>query len=227
MRPAAGLPTKLTPTMTVNHACAGDPAANIRAQAGPGMSENTTPRPERPQLEVFIACSLDGFIARPDGSLDWLMQAPAAAPAGEDFGYADFIAGIDALVMGRKTFETVLGFEPWPYGERPVFVMSRQRSLPIPQALQRHVQHCQTSIDGLLQALHQQGAKRLYLDGGELIQGCLFEDRVDRLTVTTIPRLLGQGRRLWGPLPADQAWKLERARHWDCGFVQATYSRLR
>ena len=68
----------------------------------------------RPQTCVFIATSLDGFIARPDGRLDWLMQAQAAAPAGEDFGYAAFMAGIDALVMGRKTLDTVRGFDPWP-----------------------------------------------------------------------------------------------------------------
>jgi dihydrofolate reductase len=179
----------------------------------------------RAEAHVFIATSLDGFIARPDGSLDWLMRAQATAPAGEDFGYADFMAGIDALVMGRKTFETVLGFDPWPYGERPVWVMSRQPALPIPLVLQPAVQHSRASVASLLQDLATQGVRRVYLDGGELIQACLFEDLVDRITVTTVPLLLGQGRRLWGPLPADQAWTLKASRHWDCGFVQSRYAR--
>jgi dihydrofolate reductase len=189
------------------------------------MPKPNTATPLRPQVEVFIATSIDGFIARPDGALDWLMQAQAAAPAGEDFGYADFMAGIDALVMGRKTFETVLGFDPWPYGQRPVWVMSRQPALHIPGNLQPAVQHSQAAAAALLQQLALQGVQRIYLDGGELIQSWLVLDLVDRITVTTIPVLLGQGRRLWGPLPADRAWTLEAARHWDCGFVQSRYVR--
>jgi dihydrofolate reductase len=191
------------------------------------MPNAHTTSPSRPQVEVFIATSLDGFIARPDGSLDWLMRAQASAPAGEDFGYADFMAGIDALVMGRRTFETVLGFDPWPYGERPVRVMSRRQALEIPAALAPWVQHSRAEPQALLQHLARQGMRRVYLDGGELIQSFLFEDLVDRITVTTVPVLLGQGRRLWGPLPADQAWALEAARHWACGFVQARHARQR
>lgn len=195
----------------------------LNPEAESTMPYNDTPR--RPNVAVFIATSLDGFIARPDGSLDWLMQAQAAAPAGEDFGYADFMRDIDALVMGRKTFETVLGFDTWPYGERPVWVMSRQPALHIPDPLRLTVQHRRVSSVALLQHLALTGVRRVYVDGGELIQSFLFDDHVDRITVTTIPRLLGQGRRLWGPLPADRAWTLEASRHWDCGFVQSSYSR--
>ncbi len=181
------------------------------------------------QAHVFIATSLDGFIARPDGGLDWLLQAQATAPApaGEDFGYDGFMAGIDALVMGRKTFETVLGFDPWPYGERPLHVMSRRAGLAIPEALQRTVQHRRETPAELLAALGRQGIGRVYVDGGELIQSFLFDDLIDGITVTTIPVLLGQGRRLWGPLPADQAWTPEQVRQWDCGFVQCRYARRR
>jgi dihydrofolate reductase len=181
----------------------------------------------RAEAHVFIATSLDGFIARPDGSLDWLQQAQAAAPAGEDFSYDEFMAGIDALVLGRKTFETVLGFDPWPYGARPVWVMSRQAGLAIPAALQPAVRHSREAPAALLAALGRQGVRRVYLDGGELIQSLLVEDLVDHITLTTLPVLLGQGRRLWGPLPADRAWTLEHSRHWDCGFVQSRYARRR
>lgn len=189
------------------------------------MPDAHTPASSRPHVEVFIATSLDGFIARPDGSLDWLVQAQATAPAGEDFGYAEFMANIDALVMGRKTFDTVLGFDPWPYGERPVWVMSRQPTLAIPEALRPAVRHGGADARALLLQLAQSGVRRVYLDGGELIQAFLFEDLVDRITLTTIPVLLGQGRRLWGALPADRAWTMEAARHWDCGFVQGRYAR--
>jgi dihydrofolate reductase len=182
---------------------------------------------KRAEAHVFIATSLDGFIARPDGSLDWLLQAQAAAPAGEDFGYAAFMAGIDALVMGRKTFETVLSFDPWPYGTLPVHVMSRQAGVAIPKALQPAVRHRSEAPVDVLAALGRQGIRRVYLDGGELIQSFLVDDLVDRITVTHIPVLLGQGRRLWGSLPADRAWTLKHARHWDCGFVQSTYARRR
>jgi dihydrofolate reductase len=187
---------------------------------------DTTP-PSHPRVEVFIATSLDGFIARPDGSLDWLLQAQATAPGHEDFGHAEFMANIDALVMGRKTFETVLGFDPWPYAERPVWVMSRQPTLEIPEPRRPRVRHGGADARALLRHLARTGVRRLYLDGGELIQSFLFEDLVDRITVTTIPVLLGQGRRLWGALPADRAWTLESARHWDCGFVQGRYARRR
>lgn len=183
--------------------------------------------PSRPQVEVFIAASIDGFIARPDGSLDWLMRAQASAPAGEDFGYADFMASIDALVMGRKTFETVLGFDPWPYGERPVWVMSRRQASQIPESLTPWVRHGGSGARTLLRKLAQQGIRRVYLDGGELIQHFLLEDLIDRITLTTVPLLLGQGRRLWGPLPADRNWTLEAARHWECGFVQCRFGRPR
>jgi dihydrofolate reductase len=103
--------------------------------------------------------------------------------------------------------------------------MSRQPALHIPGNLQPAVQHSQAAAAALLQQLALQGVQRIYLDGGELIQSWLVLDLVDRITVTTIPVLLGQGRRLWGPLPADRAWTLEAARHWDCGFVQSRYVR--
>jgi dihydrofolate reductase len=188
------------------------------------METRATPALPRPQVEVFIATSLDGFIARPDGTLDWLMQAQASAPPGEDFGYAAFMAGIDALVMGRKSFETVLGFTPWPYAGTPVHVMTRQPALAVPEALRASVHVRHEPPAALLAALAGEGVQRVYLDGGELIQAFLQADLVDRVTVTTVPVLIGQGRRLFGPLPGDRRWTLESVRHWnDCGFVQTRW----
>jgi dihydrofolate reductase len=181
----------------------------------------------RPETHVFIATSLDGFIARPDGALDWLLQAQATAPAGEDFGYADFMRGIDALVMGRKTFETVQRFDPWPYPGRVVHVVSRSGAVHIPPALQPGVRLCSQAPGALLQALAQAGLQRVYLDGGELIQAFLREDLVDTMTLTTLPLLLGSGRRLFGALPADLAWTVRSVRQWDNGFVQTRCVRAR
>ncbi len=180
---------------------------------------------QRAEAHVFIATSLDGYIARPDGGLDWLLQAQASAPAGEDFGHARFMQGIDALVMGRKTYETVLGFDPWPYPGLPVHVMSRRGAVAIPAALAGQVRPACLPPGGLLQSLAQAGTRRVYLDGGELIQAFLADGLVDTMTITTVPVLLGSGRRLFGPLPADGHWALAEVRHWSNGFVQASYCR--
>lgn len=178
----------------------------------------------RAQTQVFIATSLDGFIARPGGEIDWLMQAQASAPAGEDFGYGDFIAGVDAIVMGRLSLETVMGFEPWPY-EQPVIALSRQAGRPLPAALQGRVRWSDARPAALLEALAAEGLTRVYLDGGQLIQSFLREDLVDRLTITQIPLLIGQGRPLFGALPADLEWELLGVQHWPLGFVQTRYRR--
>jgi dihydrofolate reductase len=190
----------------------------------PAASDAGTPL--RPRVEVFIATSLDGCIARADGTLDWLLQAQASTPVGEDFGYAAFAAGIEALVMGRKTFDTVQGFDPWPYAGKPVHVMTRQPVLAVPASLQPAVTVQREAPAALLATLAAQGVRSVYLDGGELIQAFLAEDLVDRMTITTVPVLIGQGRRLFGALAADRHWTLQASRHWPaCGFVQSTWLR--
>ena len=195
-------------------------------QLGAAPIEAGPVRLHRPRTEVFIACSMDGFIARPDGALDWLMQAQASAPPDEDFGYAAFMAAVDAVVMGRKTFETVLGFDPWPYAGKPVHVMTRQRALSVPAALREHVRLRHESPSALLAGLAVDGVRSVYLDGGELIQAFLAENLVDRLTITTVPVLIGCGRRLFGALPEDMQWTLDTVRHHnDCGFVQTRWQR--
>ncbi len=180
---------------------------------------------QRPQVHVFIATSLDGLIARADGSLDWLLQAHREAPEGEDFGYANFMSGIDSVVMGRKTFETVLGFEPWPYKGKAVHVMSRQAGWQVPAHRQAQTQVTDEAPEVLLQRLGQAGSSQVYLDGGELIQAFLREDLVDSITLTTVPVLLGGGRALWGSLRQTQKWRLMRVQHWPCGLVQTHYRR--
>ena len=176
----------------------------------------------RPRASAFIATSLDGFIARPDGSIDWLDDAQGLIPEGEDCGYLEFMASVDVIVMGRHTFEKVLTFDPWPYGTTPVYVMSRA-PLPIPVALVNIVHNHAGSVESLLALLGEEGFRHLYVDGGLTIQGFLRSGLLDDITITVVPVLLGAGRPLFGPLPDDVELTLMRSRSYEFGFVQSTY----
>ncbi|HEY0635436.1 MAG TPA: dihydrofolate reductase family protein, partial [Gammaproteobacteria bacterium] len=131
---------------------------------------------------VFIATSLDGYIARADGSIDWLEQANTSIPAGEDCGYGEFFASVDALVMGRNTFELVRGFDAWPYGTKRVVVMSSHH-VEIPATL-THSVTCSSATPGdVVAQLAAEGAHHLYIDGGKTIQGFLRAGLIDDLTI--------------------------------------------
>jgi dihydrofolate reductase len=180
----------------------------------------------RARAVAFIATSLDGFIARPDGAIDWLEQQNARLPAGEDCGYAAFFVGIDALLMGRKTFELVQGFDPWPYGDKPVIVLSRG-GVAVPERLRATVSTTAEPPLALLQRLGREEVQRVYVDGGLTLQSFLCEGLLDEITVTTVPVLLGRGRPLFGALAGDVALELVASRHWDFGFVQNRWRVLR
>jgi dihydrofolate reductase len=146
---------------------------------------------------VFIATSLDGYIADKDGKIDFLDTFPEINHI--DSGYADFLSGIDALVMGRTTFETVCGFDiDWPY-QKPAFVLSSILSA-IPEKANGKVELVQGDLAEVLEQIHQQGYPRLYIDGGKTIQSFLQADLIDELIVTVIPVLLGSGFPLFGSL---------------------------
>ena len=176
----------------------------------------------RPRASAFIATSLDGFIARTDGSLDWLNDAQALIPEGEDCGYHDFMESIDALVMGRHTFERVLTFDPWPYDTLPVYVMSRA-PVSIPIGLTHSVHSFQGTPQALVEQLHSRGLHHLYVDGGQTIQSFLRAGLLDDITITVIPILLGAGRPLFGPLARDVELTLMQSYAYEFGFVQSTY----
>ncbi|MEM6642715.1 MAG: dihydrofolate reductase family protein [Bacteroidota bacterium] len=146
---------------------------------------------------VFIATSLDGYIADKSGSIDWLQSVPN--PESDDFGYNSFISRIDAIVMGRVTYESVLGFQgDWPYN-LPVFVLSNSLKA-LPEAHFGKVQLLSGDLHHIIKEIHGQGYTRLYIDGGKTIQSFLEEDLIDELIITTIPILLGGGFALFGPL---------------------------
>lgn len=174
-----------------------------------------------PSAEVFIATSLDGYIARPDGDILWLTGLPA--PPGEDFGYEAFMDGVGAMVMGRASFEKVLTFPDWPYPV-PVTVMSRTpEAVRVPEALRGRVRVTPAAPREVLQELGEGGVHRVYVDGGQVIRAFLREGLIRRITLTRVPLLLGEGLPLFGHGAGDIAAELIDARSWPNGFVQATY----
>lgn len=174
------------------------------------------------KCSVFIATSLDGFISRDDGSIDWLLKANTLAAPGEDCGYKSFISTVDGLVMGRHSYEKVLSFDEWPYGDLPVVVMSSQ-TITIPDQLRNHLSTSAETPNALVQRLSKQGAKHLYIDGGVTIQGFLANNLINEMTITIIPVLLGSGRSLFGSLKNDIELDHVETRTFAGGFVQSKY----
>lgn len=156
-------------------------------------------------VSVYIATSIDGFIAGPDGDLDWLDSVPN--PDENDYGFAAFMGTVDALLMGRRTFETVCGFEgDWPY-EKPVFVLSNTLS-SVPEHLQGKAEIVSGSVAEALQHVRNRGHQHIYVDGGKVIQGCLAEGLVDEMILFRLPVLLGGGTPLFGALDRTMHFEL-------------------
>jgi dihydrofolate reductase len=171
---------------------------------------------------VYIATSLDGYIARENGELDWLDAAQATVPEGEDLGYYKFMETVDVLVMGRKTYEKVLSFGMWPYEDTPVIVLSSNK-IEIPNDLVKSVSCFSESPKELCARLGNEGAKRLYIDGGITIQRFLSEGLINDITITIIPVILGSGVPLFGNSGNDISLKHVATKTYDFGFVQLTY----
>lgn len=169
------------------------------------------------RLSVFIATSVDGYIATLDGSLDWLERA---ASPDEDYGFDDFLADVDALAMGRGTYDHIAHLDPLPFGERPVYVFTHRPPEPRTGV---------TFWDVDPQRAHshwiEQGFGRVYVDGGRVISDFLAEGLIDDLVLTTAPVLLGSGRPLFHPGGQPTDLLLDDVRTWPSGFVARTYRR--
>jgi dihydrofolate reductase len=168
------------------------------------------------KASVFIGTSLDGFIARANGALDFLPPG-----GGEPHGYDEFMATVDALVIGRKTFETVLAFDTWPYGEKPVFVLSSQELAPAPPGAV--VEHMSGEPAEIVAQLAARGIQHIYLDGGITIQRFLQAGLIQRLIITRVPVLIGAGIPLFGALDRDIALRHVATRQYASGLVQSEY----
>jgi len=169
------------------------------------------------RASVFIAASLDGYIARANDDLDWL---PADDEV-EEHGYEAFMASVDALVIGRRTFEKVLTFDAWPYGEKPVFVLSTRELPPLPQGAV--AERLSGEPAEILARLEGRGLRHVYVDGGITIQRFLAAGLIQRLVITRIPVLLGSGIPLFGELETDIRLKPVATRQYSSGLVQSEY----
>lgn len=169
---------------------------------------------------VYIATSLDGFIARADGGIDFLSRVEVA---GEDYGYREFFASVDALVMGKRTYDTVIAFDPWPYAGKRMVVLTSQSGLA-----SRHGEEFYAGeLYALFERLGTDGVRRVYVDGGNVIGQALRAGLVDEVTVSVIPVLLGAGTPLAPALTSDVPLELTGHRAFPSGLVQLTYRTTR
>jgi dihydrofolate reductase len=169
----------------------------------------------RPRCSVFIATSLDGYIARPDGGIDWLsiVEMP-----GEDYGYQEFFDSVDVLVLGRKSYDVVLGFPEWYYPGKRCIVLTHR------PAESRHGEEFYSGdVEALVRQLGESGVRRIYVDGGEVIQQFLKAGLIDDMTLSVIPILLGSGIRLFAGGEPEQRLSLESSRSWPSGLAQLRY----
>ena len=166
---------------------------------------------------VFIGTSLDGFIARRNGEYDFL-----PADGGEPHGYTEFMAGIDTLVIGRKTFETVRAFAEWPYAGKRVVVLS-SRELDFSKVRKHGVERMAGEPKDIVERLEASGAKSLYVDGGDTIQRFLRAGLIQRLIITRVPVLIGEGISLFGAVPQDIRLEHVATSSYRSGLVKSEY----
>ncbi|HEV2469548.1 MAG TPA: dihydrofolate reductase family protein [Candidatus Sulfotelmatobacter sp.] len=166
---------------------------------------------------VFIGTSVDGFIARADGSLDFL-----PADGGEPHGYSEFFASVDALVIGRKTYETVKAFTEWPYGDKRVVVLSSQ-SLEFSKSAAANIEQMSGDPAEIVRKLEASGVRHIYVDGGVTIQRFLRAGLIDRFIITRVPVLIGEGIPLVGSLPRDVRLKHVATQTYPSGLVKTEY----
>lgn len=176
-----------------------------------------------PRVRVYMACSLDGFIAGPDHDLEWLHRdhsAPGDLPADDDaLRFEPFLKQIGAMLMGRATYDAVQAMGVWPYGEIPVLVATNRPFAPT-RATVRSV--CGPVVHLVDEARRAAGAKDVYLDGGDLVQQALNASLVDELTVTFVPLILAGGVRLFDHIARSIAVQLVAHKTFDQGMLQVT-----
>lgn len=170
------------------------------------------------RLSVFVGTSLDGFIGRANGDLDFLPPG-----GGEEHGYTEFMATVDALVIGRNTYDKVLTFDTWPYADKPVIVLST-RAIDLPAVPGAVVERMAGTPADITARLAARGARHLYVDGGITIQRFLEADLIQRLIITRVPVLIGGGIPLFGPMGRDIRLHHVATRQYPSGLVQSEYA---
>lgn len=192
-----------------------------------------------PTVCINLAITLDGFIAREDGRVDFLDAFNNIG--GEDYGHGAFLDSVQAVVLGRATYDFVVGLPEWPFHGKRVVVLTRANPEPAP--VQNETFYA-GKVKAMLQRLGEEGARRVYLDGGVAVRVALGEGLVDEMTLSTVPIILGRGRGLFGPAPhmsivppdpaktappprplPETTWRVVASRAWDNGLVQVKYVR--
>jgi dihydrofolate reductase len=174
------------------------------------------------RTSIYIGTSLDGFIARKDGNIEWLVKFENEEVSN---GFKRFIGKIDAIVMGRNTFETVLGFPDWPY-DIPVVVLSTTLK-QIPADLEGKVEILSLGPKDVLNYLSRKGHSAVYIDGGHVIQSFLREDCIDEMIITKVPVLIGSGISLFGYLENDLQFEHINTKKYSNGLITSHYKRKR
>ena len=168
---------------------------------------------------VYIAQSLDGFIADQNGGIEWLNAIPN--PSGSDYGFGTFMASVDAVVMGRNTFEKVITFDGWPYSN-PVFVVSRSLD-QLPPEYGGKASLLSMEPAAIMAHLGSLGMDRLYIDGGSLIRSFLKASLINQLIITTVPIILGAGIPLFAEIGQRSHWQLDHSEVFNHALVKTTY----
>lgn len=176
--------------------------------------------PLSPALHVFLGLSLDGCIAGEQGDLSWMDISAAESPA--DTGYDALMAQIDTLLLGRRTYDAVIGFGEWPFVGKRVCVLTHRPVVP-----RYDERACGGELREVLAALTAEGATHIYIDGGDVVRQALAQDLVDEMTLSWLPVVLGRGTRLFEAGLPGSAWQLVGSRRFDSGMVQARYRRHR
>lgn len=177
------------------------------------------------KVSVYIATTVDGFIARPNGELDWLPGSDGIVDpeiGNEDFGYKAFMDSVDVLVMGRNTYELVISSGQWPYGDTEVIVLSHSLKT-LSDIVPTSVQLKSCTPHELYKKLEESGFRHMYIDGGKTIQGFLRADLVNEITITKVPVLIGEGIPLFSTLTNDIKLSHLKTIFYKNGFVQSKY----
>jgi dihydrofolate reductase len=173
------------------------------------------------KCSVYMAQSVDGYIAKTDGDIEWLSQFDDSGGM-EDYGYHEFLDTVDVIVMGRRTYEKVLSFLMWPYEDKHVVVLSNI-PLEVPDDLANKVTQINGTPGEVVARLSEAGAKHVYVDGGQTASSFVAAGLIDQLTITTVPLILGQGRPLFVSLQEEIVLEHIETKTFSNGLVKSSY----
>lgn len=172
------------------------------------------------KIKLYIAISLDGYIARPDGELDWLLKYPM--PTGTEYGYKDFTDSIDTIIMGNSTYQEIITMNvDWPYKDTSTYVLTRYKTNLLPK---ENVTYLSDNVIDAIRRLKQQEGKDIWLmGGGQVVTLLLNQDLVDEMQISYVPVILGEGIPLFPNKPKESKWELTGNTAYDSGIIKVDY----